>query len=164
MTAGFAAAATTRPGSVTGGWTNRCGRAACTGWWTTSGAAAWIGLYKRHRALIHSGRMVRADTPDDSAWVYGVVAPDASAALMNYVQLAEPPTDQPVALRVPGLDPGRRYRLADVTPVPPRPGPGQWPEAQISAIEVSGAALTELGLAIAPRTPLTPTLVFVEAL
>ena len=42
--------------------------------------AAWIRLYKNHRALIHSGRMVRIDTPDDTAWMYGVVAADASAA------------------------------------------------------------------------------------
>jgi alpha-galactosidase len=125
---------------------------------------AWIGLYKRHRALIHSGRMVRVDTPDDSAWVYGVVAPDSSAALMNYVQLDEPGNDQPVALRVPGLDPGRRYRLTDVTPAQRRPQRSGLQEVQISDIEVSGAALGEIGLAIAPRRLLTPLLVFVEAL
>ena len=70
--------------------------------------AAWIQLYKRHRALIHSGRVVRLDTPDDTAWMHGVVAADQSAALMSYVQLDEPRNDQPVALRVPGLDPVRR--------------------------------------------------------
>ena len=67
--------------------------------------ADWIRLYKRHRGLIHSGRMVRLDTPDDTAWMYGVVATDASTALMSYVQLDEPRNDQPAALRVPGLDP-----------------------------------------------------------
>src|SRR5712691_11215305 len=49
--------------------------------------ADWIRLYKRHRALIHSGRVVRIDTPDDTAWMHGVVAADQSAALMSYVQL-----------------------------------------------------------------------------
>ena len=29
----------------------------------------WIELYKRHRRLIHSGRVVRLDTPDDTAWM-----------------------------------------------------------------------------------------------
>jgi hypothetical protein len=38
--------------------------------------------------------------------MYGVVAADASAALMSYVQLDEPRSDQPVVLRIPGLDPG----------------------------------------------------------
>ena len=126
--------------------------------------AAWIGLYKRHRGLIHSGRMVRIDTPDDTAWIYGVVAPDASAALMNHVQLDQPRSDQPVALRVPGLDPGRRYRVTDVTPGERRPRPGGSPPAGISAIEVSGAGLGDIGLAGAPQRPLTPTLLFVEAL
>jgi alpha-galactosidase len=39
--------------------------------------AAWIQLYKQHRALIHAGRVVRIDTPDDTAWMHGVVAADA---------------------------------------------------------------------------------------
>src|SRR6202012_14191 len=124
--------------------------------------AAWIGLYKRHRGLIHSGRMVRIDPPDDPAWIYGVVAPDASAALMNHVQLDQPRSDQPVALRVPGLDPARRYRVTDVTPGERRPRPGEQPPAEISAIEVSGASLGDIGLATAPQRPLTPTLLFVE--
>jgi alpha-galactosidase len=124
---------------------------------------AWIGLYKRHRDLIHSGRVVRIDTPDDGVWMYGVVASDASAALMNYVQLDEPRSDQPVALRVPGLDPKRRYRLTDVTPGQRRPRLGGPPLVQISDIEVSGRALGEIGLAIAPQRPLTPVLMLIEA-
>ncbi len=83
--------------------------------------ADWIGLYKQHRALIHSGRMVRLDTAGDAAWLYGVIAADQSAALMCYVQLDEPRSDQPVAMRVPGLDPLRRYRASEVTPAR-RPG------------------------------------------
>ncbi len=124
---------------------------------------AWIGLYKRHRDLIHSGRMVRIDPSDDSAWMYGVVASDASAALMNYVQLDEPRNDQPVALRVPGLDPKRRYRLTDVTPGGRRPGLGGLPLVQVGDVEASGRALGEIGLAIAPQRPLTPVLMFIEA-
>ncbi len=78
--------------------------------------AAWIELYKRHRELIHSGRVVRLDTPDDSAWMHGVVAADQSAALMCYVQLDGPRSDQAAAMRIPGLDPARRYRVTEVTP------------------------------------------------
>ena len=126
--------------------------------------AAWVRLYKQHRALIHSGRMVRIDTPDDTAWMYGVVAVDQAAALMSYVQLDEPRNDQPAALRVPGLDPRRRYRLTDVTP-------GPWParrsalaEADAPGLEVSGAALAEIGLAISPQHTLTAVVVHIEAL
>lgn len=125
--------------------------------------AAWIRLYREHRALIHSGRVVRVDMPDDTAWVHGVIAADRSAALMSYVQLDEPRHDQPAALRVPGLDPSRRYRLTDVTP-------GRRPsrrhareEAPISAVEASGAALAQIGLAVPAQRALTALVVLIEA-
>jgi alpha-galactosidase len=115
--------------------------------------AAWIRLYQQHRALIHAGRLVRIDTPDDTAWMHGVVADDSSTALMSYVQLDEPRTGQPAALRMPGLDPRRRYRVTDVTP-----------GARLPAVEVSGAALAGIGLAIAPQRPLTAVILLIEAI
>jgi len=114
--------------------------------------AAWIQLYQQHRALIHSGRLVRMDTPDDTAWMHGVVAADSSTALMSYVQLDEPRTGQPAALRMPGLDPTRRYRVTGVTP-----------GARLPAIEVSGSALAGIGLAISPQRPLTAVILLIEA-
>ena len=126
--------------------------------------AGWIQLYKRHRALVHSGRVIRIDTPDDTAWMHGVVAADQATALLSYVQLDEPGNDQPAALRVPGLDPRRRYQVSDVTPGPRRPRrSGLW-EARIPAVQVSGAALAEIGLAISPQRTLTAVVVLVEAL
>ena len=40
----------------------------------------FIGIYKEHRGLIHRGRMVRADLPDDSLMFHGVVARSVAAA------------------------------------------------------------------------------------
>ncbi len=121
--------------------------------------AAWIRLYQQHRALIHTGRVVRVDTPDDTAWMHGVVAADRSAALMSYVQLDEPASDQPAALRVPGLDPARRYRVTEVTPGErPLRRAGQEPLA-----EASGAALAGIGLAIPAQQPLTASVILIEA-
>ena len=125
---------------------------------------AWIRLYKRHCALIHAGRMVRIDTPDDTAWLYGVVAADASAALMSYVQLDEPVNDQPAALRVPGLDPLRRYRVTDATPGTRLPRRVGLTDARSPDIEVSGAALAEIGLAIPPQRTLTALVILIEAI
>ena len=123
----------------------------------------WIGLYKRHRALIHSGRVVRLDTPDDTAWMHGVVTADRSAALMSYVQLDEPISDQPATLRVPGLDPRRRYRVTDVTPGQ-RPGQrAGLADAPVAGLEVAGAALADIGLAIAPQRTLTAVVILIEA-
>ena len=67
--------------------------------------AAWIALYKEHRALIHTGRMIRLDTPDDTAWMYGVIAADQSAALLSYVRLDEPRSDRRRRCGCPGLTP-----------------------------------------------------------
>jgi alpha-galactosidase len=124
--------------------------------------AAWIGLYKRHRELIHSGRTVRLDTGDDCAWMHGVVAAGQSAALLCYVQLDGARSDQATAMRIPGLDPARRYRVTEVTPgerLLTRAGP----EGRVTGAPVSGAALAEIGLAIPPQRPLTAAVVFVQA-
>ncbi|HYY19366.1 MAG TPA: alpha-galactosidase, partial [Streptosporangiaceae bacterium] len=125
---------------------------------------AWIRLYKRHRPLIHAGRMIRIDAPDDTAWMYGVIAADASAALMTYVQLDEPVNDQPTALLVPGLDPQRRYRVTDATPGMRLPRRNGLTDARIPDIEVSGAALAEIGLAIPPQRTLTALVLLIEAI
>ena len=112
--------------------------------------AAWIGLYREHRALLHSGRVVRLDVPAEAAaWVHGVVAADGSQALMCHVQLDVARSDQPALLRVPGLDPARRYRVTDVTPA----GPGR-SASRLPAVEASGAALADIGLAIPAQRPL----------
>jgi alpha-galactosidase len=121
--------------------------------------AAWIELYKRHRDLIHSGRMIRLDTVDDTAWMHGVVAADLSAALLCYVQLDVPISDQTADLRIGGLDPARRYRVTEVTPgerLLRRTG-------LIAGVEVSGAALAEIGLALPPQRPLAAAVILIEA-
>jgi alpha-galactosidase len=107
--------------------------------------------------------MIRIDAPDDTAWMYGVIAADASAALMTYVQLDEPVNDQPTALLVPGLDSQRRYRVTDATPGMRLPRRNGLTDARIPDIEVSGAALAEIGLAIPPQRTLTALVLLIEA-
>ena len=124
----------------------------------------WIELYKRHRQLIHSGRVVRLETPDESAWMYGVIATDQSAALMSYVQLDEPGNDQPVAWQVPGLDLRRRYQVTDVTPGVRRARRDGLAEGGLPGVEVSGAALAEIGLAIPAQRTLTARVILIEAI
>jgi alpha-galactosidase len=108
--------------------------------------------------------MIRIDAPDDTAWMYGVVAADASAALMSYVQLDEPVNDQPTALLVPGLDPQRRYRVSDATPGTRLSRRDGLTDPRIPGIEVSGAALAEIGLAIPPQRTLTALVILIEAI
>ena len=92
--------------------------------------------------------MVRIDIPDDTAWMYGVVAADASAALMSYVQLDEPVNDQPTALLVPGLGPQQRYRVSDATPGMRLSRRDGLTDARIPDVEVSRSPAA---LAVRPR-------------
>ena len=73
----------------------------------------FIALYKEHRGLIHSGRMVRADVPDDSLMLHGVVAgsvlqlppPRATtAALFALVSTRTSFAEQPGRVTLPGLE------------------------------------------------------------
>jgi alpha-galactosidase len=121
-------------------------------------------LYKRYRALIHPGRVTRIDTPDDTAWMFGVVAPDSSAALMCYAQLDEPRSDQPAAMGVPRLHPARCYRLADVTPGDRQPRRAGIEMARMPAVEVSGAALAEIGLAVPVHRKLSAAVIDITAI
>jgi alpha-galactosidase len=78
--------------------------------------AAWVALYKEVRELLHTGEVVRAPQHDPSFAVHGVVAPDRSDALFALVQLASPETSVPGAVRLPGLDPERHYRVRAQAP------------------------------------------------
>ncbi len=113
----------------------------------------WIGLYKRCRVLIHSGRLTRVDTPDASAWIHGVVAADRRAALMCYVQRDVRQHARPMPLTVPGLEPERGYRVSDVTPG----------RARVDPVTLTGATLAATGLGIPPQRPLTAIVLAVEA-
>jgi alpha-galactosidase len=109
--------------------------------------AAWVQLYKDVRGLLHTGTVVRADQYDPASALHGVVAADRSAALFALVQLATPLTSVPGTLRLPGLDPDRRYR---VTAQPPGAAPAlrqRRPPAWLATgVELPGRVLAEAGL------------------
>jgi alpha-galactosidase len=112
---------------------------------------AWAALYRELRPLLHSGDVVRADLPDTGALLHGVVAADGSAAVYAYAQLQTSPVAHPGAVRLPGLDPDRRYRVrlrleaGEPVTVQSAP-PGWWPRAAGDGVESSGAVLGGLGL------------------
>jgi alpha-galactosidase len=76
--------------------------------------AAIIAFHKQIRLLLHSGRVVRVDHPDPTVQVHGVVAQDRGEAVFAYVQLASSPTEVPPPVRLVGLVPQLRYRVAAV--------------------------------------------------
>ena len=105
--------------------------------------AQWISVYKQHRGLLHSGRVVRVDLPADQVLVHGVISTDRRQALMAYVQLDETVAPPP-AFRVPGLDPRLDYRIDQVGP------PATWAG---DGLTCSGAVLEQVGVPAPPRAP-----------
>ena len=121
--------------------------------------SSWISYYKNKRDLLHSGRLVRVDYPDESAYLYGVIAQDKKEALFNFVQLRPAIQSQPSSLLFSGLDPNARYKVEVATPAG-QPGmmlikPPAWVE---SGATISGDVLMKLGLSapiLRPESALT---------
>ena len=108
----------------------------------------WVALAKRFRPLLHTGRTVRVDHPDPALWAHGVVAADGSAALFAFVAVDRSLTWPPGPVRIPGLDPQRRYRITPAGPVAgaePVAALGR-PAWQGGELVLTGAALGAVGL------------------
>ena len=110
---------------------------------------AWAGLYRELRGLLHTGEVVRADHPDQGAWLHGVVSQDRSQAVFCYVRLESSADILPGRLRLPGLDPDRRYQVvrrdeAGGWSGTARRQPAWWQAGRAQAV---GAVLGSVGLA-----------------
>ncbi len=71
---------------------------------------SWIVLYKQYRGLLHSGAVVNSDFPESARVVRGVVAHDRSEALFSVASVDTVAANPVGLIRLPGLDPDRRYR------------------------------------------------------
>jgi alpha-galactosidase len=122
----------------------------------------WVAYYKANRELLHSGKMVRVEQPDDSSFVHGVVAFDRSKAIFALVTLQAIPIQTPSSLRFEGLDPVARYRVRLVEPA----GSAQYVERQLpkwlSGVELTGAALERVGVRPPILAPENAILIEVE--
>ncbi len=127
----------------------------------------WVRRYQRFRPLLHSGRVVRPESPDPTVLLHGVVAADRSEALIAHVQLDESAHNRGVSVRVPGLDEQASYELRWEGPVEhaglsmsaglPDAGP-------TDGAVVSGRSLGGRGFWIPRRRPETVTMVHLTAL
>jgi alpha-galactosidase len=107
---------------------------------------SWAQYYKANRSLIHSGRMVRIEQPDDSAFVHGVVAQDKSRAIFALVALRGMPASTPNALRFEGLDAEASYRLKLVEPAGKAHYIGRQSPKWFDGVVLTGAALARVGV------------------
>ena len=116
---------------------------------------SWIALYKSKRGLLHSGKAIRVDHPDDNSYLYGVVAQDKSEALFAIAARDMSESIFPAMARFPGLEASRSYRVkvlkdAGVAQTMQRGNPAWMNEA--NGIVLSGAELAVIGL----RPPILP--------
>lgn len=129
--------------------------------------AEWTALYRRHRAWMAGGRLVRPESPDPAVLLHGRIAADLDRALIAHVQLDESAHSRGTTVRVPGLAAGARYRCrwegpVDLAAVSRSPAPR--PSGPTGGAPVSGAALAETGFWVPRRRPQTATLVLLERL
>ena len=107
---------------------------------------SWVSLYKEKRSLLHSGRTVRVDHPDQSAFLYGVVATDKSEALFAYVQHRMNESTFPAMALLPGLDPQALYEVKVRSEVgKPRALQIKNPP-WLKGVKMTGAALAKIGV------------------
>jgi alpha-galactosidase len=108
--------------------------------------AAVIELHKRFRPLLHSGDVVRFDT-EATYCAHGVYAADRSEALVSFAQLATAPSLTPPALKLPGLDPDRRYLVEHVALPDERWGMALTQPAWLTdGVELTGRQLAAHGI------------------
>ncbi|SDK59093.1 alpha-galactosidase [Glycomyces sambucus] len=104
----------------------------------------WVAAHKELRPLLHSGDVVHADT-ESEVRLEGVVSPDLRDALFQFALLDRPAAWPPPRLRFPGLDPDRRYRVAELAVTAAVPE-GQRPPWMRSDLVLPGRVLAESGL------------------
>jgi alpha-galactosidase len=76
----------------------------------------WVELYKRHRTLIHTGRVVRREQEAGSVVLLGAVSPDQTEALYAISVLDRPVTWPAGRTQLPGLDPAGLYYVRSANP------------------------------------------------
>ncbi|MEE1651558.1 alpha-galactosidase [Brachybacterium sp. J144] len=143
----------------------------------------WIARHKEHRDLLFTGDLVRADRGQDSIWITGVLSPARDRGLFTVTAVDTPDIAPVGALRLPGLDPERPYRVhlhrigpaptgytwpawarQGVDPAADGRGRGYGPPELIDHVDVPGSVLVRTGLAAPVMAPETAFLLEVEAL
>ncbi|HMR48641.1 MAG TPA: alpha-galactosidase [Arachnia sp.] len=114
--------------------------------------AAWIALHKRFRPLLHTGRVVHVDHPDEGWSIHGVVAQDRGEAVFSLMRVTTSPVRPTHEVPLPGLDPEAAYRLRELlpdgvsTPVPYEPhSPQSW-AWWTHGVTLPGSILNAVGL------------------
>jgi len=114
----------------------------------------WTALARELRPLLHSGDLVRSETPDGTVLVTGTVAADLSRAAYTVARLVTGRDAVTGAVPLPGLDPARTYAVrvrpeAGLPAVVQAVAPAWWERAlSADGLVVPGSVLTGVGLSV----------------
>jgi alpha-galactosidase len=115
---------------------------------------AWTALARELRPLLHTGDLVRSESPDGTVLVTGTVDADRSHAAYTVARLVTGRDAVTGSLPLPGLDPTRSYAVrvraeAGLPAVLQHVAPAWWERALADdGIVVPGAVLTGVGLPV----------------
>lgn len=87
--------------------------------------AQWVAHAKRIRPLVATGHVIDVDGTECGVDVRGMVAPDRARAVFVVTQTGTTASYPPGRVRLPGLDPSRRYRVQLLEPSTAGPRAGQ---------------------------------------
>lgn len=122
-----------------------------------------VGLHKQLRPILHAGTTLRIDVPDPALSAFVVVADAADEAVLSISQIATSRALAAGAVRVPGLDPDRRYRIEALRITSGPLGKAKRQPAWLEGTEVSGRQLATAGLSVPILNPETALLVSLRA-
>lgn len=122
-----------------------------------------IEAHKRHRDLLHSGRTLRIDTDDPSLSAFVVVGEEQREAIVSISQIATSQGLPAGTVRIPGLDPQRRYRVERLA-LDDRPlGKAKRQPRWLDGVTVQGDQLAGSGLTLPVLNPETALLLHLSA-
>ena len=112
---------------------------------------AAVVLHKKHRQLIHNGKLIRLDSQLGGS-SFGVMAADGNEALFSYAQLGSLSNSVGGQLRFDGLDKHSLYEVSIVWPLEP----SSYSKSILNVINgsiISGDALVTVGLQLPIMLP-----------
>lgn len=125
---------------------------------------SYVAFYKKHRALLHSGRVFRSDVINANALFYGTIAQDKSEGIYSYMQLTSLDDFGAQVAQFGGLDPDTNYRVTVVEELSALDFIQKAPSLWWPAVELSGEELAKVGLQIPVLRPESGILFHVRAM
>jgi hypothetical protein len=125
---------------------------------------AGIAAYRRLRPLLYAGDVHHPPTGDAGTSATVIIAPDRGQAVVSLARSATGVRALPALLRIPGLDPARRYRVRAAFPRALQREAPPLLATEDGPAETTGSALGAVGLRLPLLHPAHSVIVELDAL